>query len=325
EDPDHTKVHKIYTCSSCGRSLENIPAAGYRRRQVFELPPIKIEVTEHRAEEKTCPHCGTNNQAPFPEGVTQPSQYGPRIKAIATYLNVYQLLPYERASELFYDLFGIGLSTATLVNANRTAFEALKPSEEAIKDKIISSPVVHFDETGLYTEGKRWWLHVASTDNLTYYAPHPKRGKEATEDIDILPHFYGVAVHDGWATYFKYGCSHALCNAHHLRELQGVEDFYNQKWATDMALLLVKIKEAVDKESEVSDRLDKESLDSFKDRYDKIISKGLAQNPPAREGLKKRGRPKRSKAENLLYHLKDYWEETLAFMYDFEIPFDNSL
>ena len=325
ENPDYTEIHQLDTCNSCGCSLKATAPTGYKRRQVFELPPIEVEVTEHRAEEKTCPHCGANNQASFPDGITQPAQYGPRIKAILTYLNQYQLIPYQRLSELFYDLFGHSLSQGTLVNTNRTCFEALKISEEAIKDKIISSPVVHFDETGLYTEGKICWLHVASTEDLTYYAPHPKRGKKATDDIGILPNFYGIAVHDFWATYFKYDCGHALCNAHHLRELKGIEDFYDQKWATDMALLLVKIKKAVDKSSEVLGKLDKKRLDSFKGSYDKIISQGLAQNPPVREGPKKRGRVKKSKAANLLYRLKDYWEETLSFMYNFEIPFDNNL
>jgi len=167
--PDSIKVHSISSCSGCGRSLEDISPAGYSKRQVFDLPPIKVEVTEHRTEEKICPYCGQINRSCFPEGVDQPTQYGPRIKAYAVYLNQYQLLPYERTRELFLDLFGTGLSAGTIVNANKVCSGALKPVEEMIKDKITASPVVHFDETGLYTEKKRWWLHVASTDALTYY------------------------------------------------------------------------------------------------------------------------------------------------------------
>ena len=326
EVPDSIRVHRVSTCSGCGRSLEDISPAGYRKRQVFDLPPIKVEVTEHRAEEKICPHCGQLNEAFFPGSISQPTQYGPRIKAILTYLNQYQLLPYERTSELFSDLFNIELSAGTIVNANRVCFETLKSFEEMIKDKIATSPVVHFDETGLYTEGDRWWLHVASTKDLTYYAAHPKRGKAATEDIDILPDFSGVAVHDSWSTYFKYKCSHALCNAHHLRELKGIEECYKQKWAIDMAGLLIEIKETVDKKREVADKLSKDKIDGFKKRYDKIIKGGLSKNPlvKTRGGPKKRGRIKQSKARNLLCRLKEYWRETLAFMYDFEIPFDNS-
>ena len=327
DSPDSIKVHNVSSCSGCGRSLKEIKSDANKTRQVFDLPPIKIKVEEHRAQEKSCPHCGKLNQACFPEGVDQPTQYGPRIKAFAVYLNQYQLLPYERTRELFLDLFGTGLSAGTIVNANKTCSGALKPVEEMIKDKITASAVVHFDETGLYTEKDRCWLHVASTEDLTYYECHPKRGKAATDDIDILPGFNGVAIHDGWDTYFRYKCGHGLCNAHHLRELKGIEQCYRQKWASDMASLLVEIKEAVDKKRVVADRLDEHEIDGFKDRYDKIIKQGLAKNPPGkkRDGPKKRGRIKQSKATNLLCHLKKYREETLLFMYDFDVPFENNL
>jgi len=324
EVADSITVHKVSTCSSCGSSLKDIAPAGYRKRRVFDLPPIKVNVEEHRAEEKLCPHCGHLNKASFPDCITQPAQYGPRIKAILTYLNAYQLLPYERTSELFYDLFGIELAASTIVNTNRACFEALKHTEEKIKDKITASAVVHFDETGLYTEGSRWWLHVASTKYLTYYTAHPKRGKAATEDIDILPNFNGTAVHDSWNTYFGYDCSHALCNSHHLRELEGITEFYGQKWSKEMADLLLKIKETVDIKRPVANKLEQEEIGSFKERYDTIIADGLGQNPPARlrDGPKKRGRIKQSKAKNLLDRLKVHWRETLAFMYNFSIPFD---
>ena len=327
DHPDSINVISISSCSGCGRSLKEIGPDGYRKRQVFDLPPIKIKVEEHRAEEKICPHCGQVNRAPFPEGVDQPTQYGPHIKAYAVYLNQYQLLPYERIRELFLDLFGTGLSAGTIVNANRTCSVALKPVEEMIKDKITASAVVHFDETGLYTEEKRWWLHVASTEDLTYYGCHPKRGAAATDDIDILPNFNGIAIHDGWDTYFKYSCGHGLCNAHHLRELKGIEECYKQKWASDMASLLVEIKEVADERRIVADKLDKCEIDGFKGRYDKIIKQGLTKNPPVkkRDGPKKRGRIKQSRATNLLLRLKKYREETLLFMYDFDVPFENNL
>ena len=326
EMPDYTLVHKISACSSCGGCLEDIEPAGYRKRQVFDLPPIKVEVTEHRAEHKICPHCGHKNEALFPEDVSQPTQYGPRIKAICTYLSQYQLLPYERTSELFSDLFGTSLSAATIVNTNRVCFEALKSVEDNIKQQIIASPVVHFDETGMYVEKSRWWLHAASTKYLTYYAAHLRRGKAATDYIDILPNFKGTAIHDCWNTYFKYDCDHGLCNVHHLRDLKAVEEFSSQKWTIDMTSLLMEIKKTVDIKKLISDKLEQDKINGFKKRYDRIIKAGLGQNPIAkvRDGIKKRGRIKQSKAKNLLDRLKVHWRETLAFMYDFSIPFDNS-
>ena len=168
--PDATIVHGVSACCRCGSSLMDTKPAGYRKRQVFDLPPIKVYVEEHRAEDKICPHCGCKNEPLFPESISQPTQYGPRIKAICTYLSQYQLLPYERTAELFSDLFGIEIAASTIVNTNRACFDALKSTEDNIKQQIAASPVVHFDETGLYAEAVRWWLHSASTEHLTYYA-----------------------------------------------------------------------------------------------------------------------------------------------------------
>ena len=326
ENPDHTIIHRVPVCKECGSSLEKVPATDYERRQVFEVPPIKVETIEHRAENKRCPHCGYLNKALFPEEVQQPVQYGPRLRSIGIYLNQYQLLPYERTSELFADLFGHQLSQATLVNANKVACEILEPVENEIKQQLITSPVVHFDETGLHINGKREWFHVASAERLTFYAVHAKRGCEATDEIGILPKFQGTAVHDFWRPYFKYNCHHALCNAHHLRELTGILEQDKQGWPKDMIDLLCKIKKNVEEKKAIANRLDPAQIKSFQERYDQIIEKGLAENPlPSVEDQpKKRGRKKQSKAKNLLDRLKEHYKETLAFMYDFSIPFDNN-
>lgn len=326
ENPDHIIVHRVPSCKECGRSLTGTQATGYQRRQVFDIPPIKVETTEHRAEKKLCPHCGAANCAAFPEDVQQPVQYGFRLKAIAVYLSQYQLLPYERASELFADLFGHDLSQATLVNANQACYEILEPVEEKIKQQVIAAPVVHCDETGMRINGKREWLHVSSTQNLTYYAAHPKRGQEATKEMGILSDFQGTAVHDFWKPYFKYDCNHALCNAHHLRELTGILEQDKQEWPQEMVDLLLEIKKTVEEKKTTANQLAPAQLRSFEVRYDQIIEKGLAENPPiiTENQPKKRGRKKQSKAKNLLDRLNDYRREALAFMYDFAIPFDNN-
>jgi len=326
DDPNYTIIHQVSVCKKCGHSLKEIQADSYERRQVFDLPPIKVEVTEHQAESKICPYCGCLNKATFSKEAQQPVQYGPRLRSIGIYLNQYQLLPYERISELFADLFGHQLSEATLVNTNKTFYEILEPVEEKIKQEVIASAAIHFDETGLYIEGKREWLHVASTEILTFYAAHPKRGHEATDEIGILPKFQGTAVHDFWKPYFRYLCQHALCNAHHLRELTFILEQDKQEWPKEMIDLLLKIKEDVEKKKAIANQLEPLQIKSFEEEYDQIIQKGLAENPPliTFNQPKKRGRKKQSKAKNLLDRLKKYRQETLAFMYDFSVPFDNN-
>ena len=324
--PNHTIIHRVSVCKKCDGSLKEVQAASYERRQVFDLPPIKVEVTEHQAETKHCPYCGCLNKATFPEEVQQPVQYGSYLKSIGIYLSQYQLLPYERTSELFADVFGHQLSKATLVNANHAAYEILESVEEKIKQQVIASPVVHFDETGLYINGKREWLHVASTEKLTCYAAHPKRGHEATDEIGILPEFQGTAVHDFWRSYFRYVCHHALCNAHHLRELTFILEQNGQKWAKEMIDLLHEIKEEVEKRKTIANQLELEQIRNFEEKYDQIIQDGLSENPSSisQDQPRKRGRKKQSKAKNLLDRLKKYRQETLAFMYNFNIPFDNN-
>jgi len=326
-NPDHTVIHPVACCNGCGSSLEQTPVKGYERRQVFDLPPIRVETTEHRAEKKVCPHCGCQNRAGFPAGVQQPVQYGPQLKAVAVYLNQYQLLPYERTSELFADLFNHNLSQATLVNTNQACYLSLADAEEKVKQLIQASPVVNCDETGVRIEGKLNWLHVVSTENVTHYAVHAKRGHTATQEIGILPEFGGVAVHDSWKPYYQYGFQHALCNAHHLRELTGILEQDKQEWPREMIELLLEIKKAVD-EAKVSgkSRLEPLQIEDFLQRYGRIIEKGLALNPPPDPGEKpgKRGKKKQSKAKNLLDRLNEHRGEVLAFMYDFRVPFDNN-
>ena len=256
DNPDHTIVHRVSRCNKCGSSLEETRAPGYERRQVFDLPPIKVETTERQVEKKLCPHCVCLNKASFPEEVQQPVQYGPRLKGIAVYLSQCQLLPYERTSELFADLFGHQLSQATLVNTRQACYEILEPVEEKIKRQVIDSPVVYFDKTGMGINGKREWLDVTSAETLVCYAAHPKRGQEATEAMGILPEFQGMAVHDFWKPYFKYNCDHALCNAHHLRELTGILEQNQQEWPKDMIDLLIEIKKAVEEKKAVANQLD---------------------------------------------------------------------
>jgi transposase len=259
--------------------------------------------------------------------VTQPVQYGLRIKAQATYLNNYQLIPLARACELLGDFYGHTPAQALILDANAAVVDQIEPSLEATQRHLIASPVVHFDESGLRVEGKLNWLHVASTEWLTYYTVHPKRGQKGMQAMGILPVFQGRAMHDHWQSYFTFDhCQHALCNAHHLRELQFVVDQYQQPWAKKMSQLLLDIKTEIEAAPLEQMSLAPQRLTHFGQRYDELISQGLDANPPpAHPPPKKRGRKKQSPPKNLLDRLQQFKPQVLAFMYDFRVPFDNNL
>jgi transposase len=302
-----------------------VPESHREQRQVHDLPPLRLVVSEHQAVAKRCPHCQTLTQAAFPAGVGQPVQYGPGIKALAVYLQEYQLLPSARTQELLADLFGCSLCEGTLTTVLSTCFERLAPVEAAIKAAITGAQVAHFDETGVRVAGQTQWLHQAGTEHLTAYAVHPKRGKQATEAIGILPVFTGTSVHDGWSAYAGYDCRHALCNAHHLRELTFVAEQTPQPWATAMIDLLLKIKAAVAAaQAEGQVELPAEQRAEWAARYARLVAAGLAANPPPMP-TGKRGRRKQSPAKNLLDRLDKHREAVLAFMDDFAVPFDNNL
>ena len=328
DNPNHCVVHSVKQCQKCGHCLADETPINIEKRQVFDIPPIQMEVTCHQAHTKQCPHCGYLNKVAFPEQVKAPVQYGTRLKAIAVYLRQYQLLPYNRTRELFRDLFSIDLSEGTLTNITNTCSKLLRQPLNQIQKQLEQSKVVHFDETGSSVKGKRQWLHAAATPNLTYYQIHPKRGCDAMDHMDIFPNFNGRAIHDFWKPYFKYHCNHGLCNAHHLRELIFLHEQHDQQWAKEMMDCLVDIKESVDEAKTSTDTLFKEQIQKFEARYQNILDEGYNENPlPEKESTKrkKRGRIKKTKARNLLERLDEHRKEVLAFMYDFKVPFDNNL
>ena len=323
---DKVIMHRVEACGQCGKDLSFIGNQSYERRQVFDIPPVKVLVTEHRCEIKSCPHCKAQTKAVFPQGIGQPVQYGQNIQQWAMYMMHYQLLPVERTAEAFEGLYNHRISTATLMNMSLQCYNQLEGFETTITEQLCKQDVVHFDETGYYVDNKRQWLHSASTEELTLYMPHAKRGKEAMDAMKILPVFQGNAMHDFWGSYMDYPCSHSLCNSHHLRDFVFCEEQEKSNWAMEMKTLLLQMKEAVDMaKQEGKTNLALARITSFENDYDQLIIKGKLDHPATENPSAKRGRVKQSKTYNMLKRFDEHRKSILGFIWNFKIPFDNNL
>ncbi|MGB8345363.1 MAG: IS66 family transposase [Ktedonobacteraceae bacterium] len=320
--PDEVIVHAVEECLHCHHDLRTVGSLPVERRQVIDLPPKRVVVIEHQAEQKQCPACQQISAGTFPDDVRAAVQYSAAFGAIGVYLVQQQFLPYERACEVMQDLLGPTLSVGTLQAMVQRCASALEPVETQLKAALV----LHQDETGLYVAGKRHWLHVSATDQLTHYQVHAKRGQEALEAIGILPTFEGVSVHDGWSSYWRYGCQHALCNVHHLRELTFLHEEQHLAWAGEVKDLLLSCKAAVEEARAVGrTQLHPLERSDWQARYEQALEEGYLTTPPdPPPEAGKRGRRKQSQARNLLDRLCTHQEAVLAFLENFAVPFDNS-
>jgi len=292
---------------------------GYESRQVFDIN-IKRVVTEYRAQILENQK-GQRFVAEFPLHVKNEVQYGSGAKVNAVYMSQFQLLPYQRIQDQFADQMKLPLSTGTIFNFNKEAYELLENFDTFVKQKLIIAELLHVDETGINVNKQGMWLHLASNNKWTYFYPHEKRGSVAMDEIGIIPNFHGILCHDHWKPYYTYKCTHALCNAHHLRELTRAEEQDNQVWAKDVKLLLLKIKNDVDKNAGI---LDENIVANYREQYRKILENGGQECPePIRENGQK-GRLKKSKSRNLLERLRDYENDVLRFMENKIVPFTNN-
>jgi len=318
-DPDEVEVLTIDR-----RTLPKGPQyreVGHESRQVIDIDIARF-VTEYRAQILE-DNQGNRFVASFPEGVSRPVQYGLNLKANAVYMSQHQLIPYDRVRDHFQDQMHIPVSAGSVFNFNKEAYERLESFGQWTKAQLARSELLHADETGINIGGKRHWLHCASNAALTWFYPHAKRGTEAMDEIGILPFFKGVLCHDHWKPYYHYDCTHALCNAHHLRELERAWEQDQQQWAREMQALLIDIATAV---ADAGGCLPADEAKRWRRRYRRLLKKAETECPPPDESQRqgKRGRLKRSKARNLLERLRDFEQDILRFMEVESVPFTNN-
>jgi len=323
-NPDVVERHEAQACRHCLAGLTTAMIVGVEKRQVFDLPEPQLKVTEHQAMIYRCAHCRGQTTATFPEGVISAAQYGPRVRAVSVYLNVQQLIPEDRVAQAMADLFGAArLCPDSVVAWGRRKAEEFGAVAARIAALVAQAAVRHLDETGFRVAGKGQWLHTASTAALTSYRVTAKRG-------DLTKGFRGgVIVHDHFKPYYTLpAVRHALCNAHHLRELKALIDIDKEQWAGQMRDLLLDANESVRAAiAEGAASLSTPVLRTLIKRYNAIVRRGLAFHrnlPPLPRGIGARGRAPHRPGHNLLIRLHKFKGDVLRFLYDFTIPFTNN-
>jgi transposase len=320
--PDKVIDHCPPVCAGCGGALGVEQATGHQKRQVFDLPQPVVRVTEHRAHSCRCPECGTETPGVFPDEVTAAAQYGASVVALVVYLQAWHFIPEDRLAELMDDVFGVDLATSTIAAMGQRKAQELAGLAEHIEQQVKQAAVKHLDETGYRIAGVLQWLHVASTWLLTCYRTSSKRGA-------MLAGVRGIIVHDFWRPYLTMvGVTHALCNAHHLRELKALIDIEKEPWALAMHHFLRRACHAANLARARRRSLKPACLVWLSARYDRIVAQGVAfhesQPPLAAAGRKRRGRPRRRTGHNLLLRLRDHKDAALRFLHDPAVPFTNN-
>lgn len=314
ERPDKTVVHLPKQCGICGRAFAaDEPHRVVSKRQVFDLPAPKLEVSEHCVGEVTC--CGQAQRGEYPAYVTCAVQYGPGVRALVTKLSVEHKMPLESISRLFADLYGYELNSETVETALEQGYRLAAPLEETVREQLKQAKTVHFDETGLRVGGKLHWLHVACNERYTHLFVHERRGEAALRSpSSVMKDCQGYAIHDSWASYFKFSeAQHGLCNAHILRELQALIEA-GSSWAERMRAFLLEL--------DAQGRpLSEGAAEQVRERYRRILSEAEQEElpPPVRKG-----RPKNTPGRNLLRRLREQEEAVLAFALVEGVPFTNN-
>ena len=321
--PQHTQIHRLLACE-CGEDLSGQPALDFQRRQVFDLPSLELECTEHRAEIKECPGCGCLARAAFPADVNAPVQYGKNFRVLLTYLYDAQEGASRRIREMGAEMFGYAVSEATLQSARQEQHQALELFENRLVELLPQEPVLHADETSLPINKIHHWLHVLCTPLLTFFALHLHRGKAAIEAIGIIPKFKGWLVHDFLSSYLGYEhCLHTFCKSHLMRELVFVFEQHQQPWAKALANLFLEMLQCVQQRKARDAPLTHTQYQRWQQRYRELLHAGRQANPLTAEQHAAK-RLKQSKEQNLLDRLEGYEDYILAFLWAWELPFTNN-
>lgn len=326
ETPDSVAIHRPEVCPECQANLKEVPGDISEKRQVVDILPIQVIGTEHHMERVTCPQCGKVATGAFPPEVKAAVQYGPGVKSYGVYINQHQLVPLERTCEVLEDLAGVQVSEATVQSWVKEAAELAEPLLEKIREGILASPYMGGDETGMRIRGKLNWVHVASTDTLTYLAWHPKRGRKAMNAIGIWPNYQGKAMHDRLSSYDIYTCQHRLCKAHIFRDLTYVEEVEEMPWTGKMRSCLAAMHQAAQEWArEGKTSIPEPERMEYVQNYQALIDEGYrrlpAQIPPS---PKKKGKPKQSKAKLLVDVLDKRREQVIGFLDDTAEEFTNN-
>ena len=324
ETPDEIVIHPLpATCDACGTPLDQAEVTVLKdRRQVFDIPVPTFTVTEHRIVQGRCT-CGVVVRGTFPPGVIGPTQYGAGVTALAAHLTQHHMMPVERTAGLISDLYRLPISTATVMGMIMTTAEVVAATVVRIGQGITQAVAAGADETGLRVAGKLHWLHTLATTISTWMGVHPKRGREAIDEFDLIPRFGGILGHDGWMPYRHYAdCQHSLCNAHHVRELRAIAELGNNAWAQQMIDLLYRANDEVNAAAER--RLSQERIDALRTEYRTLLTTGEVLNPSA-PSSGRRGRTRQSDATNLLARLRLYENDVLRFTFNPDAPFTNNI
>jgi transposase len=323
DTPEQVQIHPCVECP-CGEDLSRQPALDFQRRQVFDLPSLQLQCTEHRAQIKECPGCQQTCVAPFPPDVKAPVQYGKNFRALLAYFYDAQHGASLRIGEMCAEMFGYAVSEATLQAARQEQNDALEPFENRLVEILPQQPILHADETSVPINKLTHWLHVLCTPLLTFFAIHLHRGKEAIQAIGIIPKFTGWLMHDFLSSYLSFeNCLHTFCKSHLLRELIFLFEQHQQAWAHDLHDLFLQMLESVRALKARDAPPCEKEFRRWQRRYRKILRAGRRANPltPQQKAMKRR---KQSKAQNLLDRLEGYDDCIRAFLWNFDLPFTNN-